>query len=222
MASLLPGELVSEDERAPPSPPSPSPPSSSSSPHGGAPAHDVGPGQYATVIREMIRHENEVTNHRIMWLLVVQGLIANAYVGSAVRAREKMPVLPLMGIVLTLSAFVLLYKSYHARGYLTYLGGLAKRGMLAERQLPMMGWPDERTPGWRNGQWTSRWLGRTSDLLEPYFLLPALLILLWTFEWLRLEVTIGVVPAVLWAACAAGLIMAGFCAAWIWMQGRDE
>ena len=30
--------------------------------------------QYTTVIREMIRHENDVTNHRIMWLLVGQGL----------------------------------------------------------------------------------------------------------------------------------------------------
>src|SRR5438045_4503552 len=79
MSSLPPGELVSGDERA-----SSSSSSSSPSSHGAAPAHDVAPGQYATVIREMIRHENEVTNHRIMWLLVVQGLIANAYGGSAV------------------------------------------------------------------------------------------------------------------------------------------
>ena len=32
--------------------------------------YDVRPEQYTTVIREMIRHENDVTNHRIMWLLV--------------------------------------------------------------------------------------------------------------------------------------------------------
>ena len=43
--------------------------------------YDVGPEQYATVIRELIRHENDVTNHRIMWLLIVQGLLLNAYVG---------------------------------------------------------------------------------------------------------------------------------------------
>ena len=35
--------------------------------------HDVRPEQYTTVIREMMRHENDVTNHRIMWLLVGQG-----------------------------------------------------------------------------------------------------------------------------------------------------
>jgi hypothetical protein len=42
---------------------------------------DVEPRQYPTVIREMIRRENDVTNHRIMWLLIVQGLIANAALG---------------------------------------------------------------------------------------------------------------------------------------------
>jgi hypothetical protein len=94
--------------------------------------------------------------------------------------------------------------------------------MLTEPQLPLMGWPDERIKGWRNEQWICRWLGRSSDLLEPYFLLPALLILLWTFELLRLEVTIGPVPAVLLAAGAAMLILACFCVAWIWKQGRDE
>ena len=35
------------------------------------PMYDVRPEQYATVIRELIRHENDVTNHRIMWLLVM-------------------------------------------------------------------------------------------------------------------------------------------------------
>ena len=45
--------------------------------------YDVGPEQYATVIRELIRHENDVTNHRIMWLLIVQGLLLNAYVACA-------------------------------------------------------------------------------------------------------------------------------------------
>jgi Tn3 transposase DDE domain len=34
--------------------------------------YDVHPEQYTTVLRELIRHENDVTNHRIMWLLVEQ------------------------------------------------------------------------------------------------------------------------------------------------------
>src|SRR4051794_1210145 len=95
MTSLQPVEFAGGGERA----------------SNGAPSHDVDPRQYATVIREMIRHENEVTNHRIMWLLVVQGLIANAYVGAGLQSRDRMPVLPILGILVTLSAFVLLYKS---------------------------------------------------------------------------------------------------------------
>ena len=34
--------------------------------------YDVRPGRYGTVIRDLIKHENDVTNHRIMWLLIVQ------------------------------------------------------------------------------------------------------------------------------------------------------
>ena len=44
--------------------------------------YDVPREHYASVIRELIRHENDVTNHRIMWLLVFQGLITNAYVNA--------------------------------------------------------------------------------------------------------------------------------------------
>jgi len=51
--------------------------------------HDVDPRLYTTVIREMIRHENDVTNHRIMWLLIVQGLIANAAVTAGKEARQR-------------------------------------------------------------------------------------------------------------------------------------
>jgi hypothetical protein len=36
--------------------------------------HDLDPRLYTTVIREMIRHENDVTNHRIMWLLTTENL----------------------------------------------------------------------------------------------------------------------------------------------------
>ena len=79
--------------------------------------YDVGPEQYATVIRELIRHEDDVTNHRIMWLLIVQGLLINAYVGVR-QDLEATLGLAWAGIVVTFSAFVMLYKSYQARGYL--------------------------------------------------------------------------------------------------------
>jgi hypothetical protein len=41
---------------------------------------DVRQEQYTTVIRDMIKHENDVTNHRIMWLLIGQGFIANGFI----------------------------------------------------------------------------------------------------------------------------------------------
>jgi hypothetical protein len=31
-------------------------------------------------ISELLRHENNLTNHRIKWLLIGQGFIANAFV----------------------------------------------------------------------------------------------------------------------------------------------
>src|SRR3954454_17890054 len=87
-------------------------------PQSSPPPHDVDLRQYPMVIREMIRHENDVTNHRLMWLLIVQGLIANAYVTAGVEKREITAMLALVAILVTLSAFVMLYKSYQARGYL--------------------------------------------------------------------------------------------------------
>ena len=94
--------------------------------------YDVDPRRYTTVIREMIRHENDVTNHRIMWLLIVQGLIANATVTAGRESGEIVAALAAVGILVTLSAFALLYKSYQARGYLQFLGTEAKRGTLRE------------------------------------------------------------------------------------------
>ena len=43
---------------------------------------DVPREQYTVVIRDMIKHENDLTNHRIMWLLIGQGFFANAYASS--------------------------------------------------------------------------------------------------------------------------------------------
>src|SRR6516164_1733881 len=114
---------------------------------------DVEPRLYTTVIREMIRHENDVTNHRIMWLLIGQGLIANAYVSTGSKQVELEAPLAIVGILVTLSAFVILYKSYRARGYLEFLGDEAKRGTLREEHLPLFGWPDKRIKGWRKKVW---------------------------------------------------------------------
>ncbi len=184
--------------------------------------NDVDPRLYTTVIREMIRHENDVTNHRIMWLLIGQGLIANAFVSAGRENAEIVSVLAPVGILVTLSAFIILYKSYQARGYLTFLGSQAKRGTLREDHLPLSGWPPKRVKHWRRGTWICPWLGRVGDLLEPYFFLPSLLILAWLFVWLRqtrdfptgLLLIIGTVLVV--------AILSSMCFLWVWVEGRNE
>jgi len=84
--------------------------------------YDVRQEQYPQVIRDLIRHEDDVTNHRIMWLLVGEGFIANAFVSQQRAGAVRPTMLPPAGILVTFSAFVMLYKSYLARVYLQFLG----------------------------------------------------------------------------------------------------
>jgi hypothetical protein len=183
--------------------------------------YDVRPEQYATVVRELIRHENDVTNHRIMWLLVMQGLLVNAFVGVR-EEPEAANGLALAGILVTLSAFVMLYKSYQARGYLHFLGTEAKRGKLQEQDLRLDGWPKKRIKHWRTNVWICPWLERASDLLEPYLSLPIILVSTWIFLLLQrgLRFHPGIILGV--ATFLATFILSVFCMVWIWSQGKDE
>jgi hypothetical protein len=181
--------------------------------------HDVEPHLYPTVIREMIRHENDVTNHRIMWLLIGQGLIANAYVSAG---AAGVFIFAPVGILVTLSTFVILYKSYQARGYLQFLGDRAKLGTLKEEQLPLFGWPQKRIKGWRESVWASPWLGKTAHLLEPYLFLPSLLFLAWLFVLMRHWLPLST-PAVLGlAVLLVALILCALCVGWVWWESKDE
>ncbi len=184
--------------------------------------HDVEPHLYTTVIREMIRHENDVTNHRIMWLLIGQGLIANAYVSAGTQNMAIVSVLAPVGILVTLSAFVILYKSYQARGYLEFLGRQAKNGCLREDDLPTFGWPSRRLKGWRSKVWPCLWLGKLSDLLEPYMFLPALLVLAWLLVLGRSH--FGLHSGMLLMVCTVltVLLLAVVCVVWVRGQLKDE
>ncbi len=186
---------------------------------GSLPWHDVRPEQYASVIRELVRHENDVTNHRIMWLLIVQGLLVNAYVGVR---QDPAPAagLELAGILVTLSAFVMLYKSYQARGYLHFLGRLAKRGELVEEFLAIDGWPRNRIGDWRSTLWACRWLQQPGDVLEPYLFLPLLIISGWMYLLLRRWVLVATPLAVLIAVFLTTLLLFGLCIFWVRLQDR--
>ena len=184
--------------------------------------HDVEPHLYPTVIREMIRHENDVTNHRIMWLLIVQGLIANAAVAAGRDSMESLSLMACVGILVTLSAFVILYKSYQARGYLQFLGTEATQGALKAENLPLFGWPPHRIKGWREKTWASPWLGHSSELLEPFFFLPALLVMSWLFVLLKAHLKLSSGILLLIAIGLGVVVLSLLCMVWVWWQASNE
>ena len=183
---------------------------------------DVEPRLYTTVIREMLRHENDVTNHRIMWLLIGQGLIANAYVGAKSQNADAVLTWAAVGILITFSAFIILYKSYQARGYLRFLGDLAKRGELREQYLPMFGWPRKRIRHWRKASWLCLWLEEFSDLMDPIFTLPAVLLLAWLFVLLNFLFNFGTLATFVISLLLVAVMLAGLCVLWVHVEGRTE
>ena len=184
--------------------------------------HDVRKEQYTTVIREMIRHENDVTNHRLMWLLVFQGFLASTYPKAETGGTLALFAISLVGILVALSAFAVLYMSYQARGYLYFLGKEAKRGELQEEYLPLAGWPKERIKGWWRAVWVCPWLAQASDIIQPWLFLPGLLIFVWLCILLDHFLMLGVWVALGIAAVLVAVILPMFCIVWVWLQGKDE
>ncbi|MGO9266555.1 MAG: hypothetical protein ACLQBA_17015 [Candidatus Binataceae bacterium] len=182
--------------------------------------YDVRPGHYTTVIREMIKHEDDVTNHRIMWLLVGQGFIANAYVLEHASIDIA---LPLAGILVALSGFVVLYKSYQARGYLQFLGERAKQGKLLEQDLPLIGWPSHRIKGWQRDVWRCPWFRQTPDLLEPWMFLTYLFVFGWLSGLLRSCTTLEIETLLITIAILSATILSAFCIVlvWFWRKGEE-
>ena len=182
---------------------------------------DVPPDHYPSVIREMIRHENDVTNHRIMWLLIGQGFIANAYVSVKTGESSSTLSLSLVGILVALSAFVMLYRSYQARGYLQFLGLQAKEGTLREENLPLVGWPGTRIVGWWNRVWVCPWFRQIRDLFEPWLVLPYLFTSVWTSSLLRNSSGMNTAVSLALGVILSALILSVSCFVLVWLQRRD-
>jgi len=184
--------------------------------------YDVRQEQYTTVIRDMIKHENEVTNHRIMWLLIGQGFIANGFIFAWQAKEIPQIVIAFLGIVVAFPAFVVLYKSYLARGYLQFLGKQAKQGTLQEEHLPLVGWPRKRIKDWWRDVWMCPWLARAGDVLEPWLFLPFIFMTMWLSvllqPWTRLNKG---VTSILAAILAAGFLSV-FCIVLVRLQGKDK
>ena len=185
--------------------------------------YDVRREQYAAVIREMIRHEDDVTNHRVMWLLIGQGFIANAFVvarnGKNVSETTNV-MLSAAGILVTLSAFVMLYKSYQARGYLNFLGQQAKQGKLQEEYLPLVGWPGKRIKNWWRDAWLCPWIRQIGDVLEPWLFLPCFFMCIWLIV-LLYQTGLELAVVFILAAILTVVILSFFCIIFVWSQGKD-
>jgi len=182
--------------------------------------YDVQREQYPTVIRELIRHENDVTNHRIMWLLVGQGFLANAYVLVKNEGTSTHSILSLLGMLVSLSAFMMLYRSYQARGYLLCLGQQAKQGTLQEEYLPLIGYPRNRIKDWSRNVWVCPWFRQFRDLLEPWLLLPYLFTSMWMSSVLHAESLPPGVSLILGVIVSAAILSMA-CIALVWSQSKD-
>jgi len=185
-------------------------------------ACDVRKDQYPTVIREMIRHEDDVTNHRIMWLLVGQGFLANAFVVVKNQGSSEYLMLCFLGIVVALSAFVTLYQSYQARGYLQFLGLHAKTGILREEDLPLTGWPENRLKGWQRNIWILLGVRKTRDLFEPWLTLPFLFTCMWTMSVLHAHKVRSIPVDAALGIIISGLILFSVCGVLFWTESKNE
>jgi hypothetical protein len=181
--------------------------------------YDVRQEHYPTIIREMIRHENDLTNHRIMWLLVGQGFLANAYVKVN---GEVASMLSFVGILVSLSAFVMLYQSYQARGYLLFLGQQAKQGTLQGEHLPLVGWPRDRVKGWWRNIWVCPWIGQARDFFEPWLVLPFIFTSIWMMALLHARSSLNILVVLMLGLILSAVILSVSCIVLVWSQSKDE
>ena len=79
---------------------------------------DEGISQYTSVLREMIRHEDVVTNNRLTWMLVSQGVLFAATAAFWKIHLAPLIVIAIMGIGTAVSVFYSLLLSRLARKHL--------------------------------------------------------------------------------------------------------
>src|SRR5262249_43755560 len=106
--------------------------------------------------------------------------------------------------------------------YLQFLDDEAKQGTLQGEDLPLFGWPAKRVKGWWRKVWPCAWVGKASDLLEPFFFLPCLLISAWMFVLLqpRFALSAGVLAVL--SMILTMVIISVLCLVWVWWQQKDD
>lgn len=118
---------------------------------------------YENTVREMIRHENDLMNHRISWLLTLEGLLLAAlgFAWDKTDARNLIYVFCIIGGVVSASSW-------------RVLGGADK----AIIRLYIW-WDANKSQGYAGpgvaGFWRESWW----DILLPWRVLPFLFIIAW-------------------------------------------
>ncbi|HTQ96413.1 MAG TPA: hypothetical protein VMH89_06385, partial [Candidatus Acidoferrum sp.] len=130
--------------------------------------------------------------------------------------------LSVVGTLVALSAFVMLYRSYQARGYLQFLGLQAKQGTLPEDQLPLVGWPRKRVKNWWRSVWMYPWLRRTLDLFEPWLILPFLFTTMWMIVVLRARSGLNTAVVAILGLILAAILLSGLCIVIVWSQSKED
>ena len=116
----------------------------------------------AQVIRDMINHESEVTNHRLTWLATLHGLLFAALGFTWKDGRELIWLLAVLGIATSLSILVPL--------------GFASS---ASRTLFEL-WEENKPEDYNGPPVIGRGpVGPLASLFFPWFLLPVLLAVAW-------------------------------------------
>ncbi len=157
-----------------------------------------------------------------MWLLVGQGFIANAYVSVKAGGTATYLLLCIVGMLVALSAFVMLYRSYQARGYLYFLGLQAKYGTLQEEYLPLVGWPKSRMKGWWRSVWVCPWFRQIRDLFEPWLVLPYLFATVWATSLLRHQSSLKSVVVLAMGLILSAVILSVSCVVLVWSQNAED
>jgi hypothetical protein len=127
--------------------------------------NDMSMVEYAAVIREMIRNENELTNNRLTWLLVVQGFLFNA-AASFWNEQKALIIIAILGILTSVSVFYALLLSRRARKYLRSLWQkkLVSNTELANQIPPVVGDTPDTVQG---------------SMLNPWMFIPWIIIIAW-------------------------------------------
>lgn len=109
----------------------------------------------ADILRALIRHENEVTNHRTAWLLVSQGILFAAAAAFVKVHWFPTIVVGLIGVGIAVSIGHSLRNSFHSRQYFknSWLDLLALRGFKWEDFPPL----DGGFPDLKHYKWLAAW-----------------------------------------------------------------